>query len=93
MYSESAVDRVRFLFRFLLGGLSHLFPKGTAVVSVEPDKLLLSCIESDQVSLGSLRVNERQANGNDFVRFAGCVWQVAKSNEFVDGLRDARAAP
>ncbi len=89
MYSESAVDRVCFLFRVLLGGLSHLFPKEAAIVSVEPDKLLLSCVESDQVSLGSLRINEQQANCNNFVRFAGCAWQVTKSYEFVDGLRDS----
>lgn len=70
-----------------------MFPKGTAVVSVEPDELLLSCVEGNQVSLGTLRVNERQANGDDFVRFAGCARQVAKSNKFVDRLRDARAVP
>ncbi len=89
MYSESAVDRVRFLFRFLLAGLSHLFPKRTAVVSVKPDELLLSCVESGQVTPGAFRVNERQANGDDFVRFANCTRQVAKSYKFVDGLRDS----
>ncbi len=86
VYSESAVDRVRSLFRILLGRLSQLLPKRAAVVSVEPDKLLLSCIESGQASLGSLRVDERQANGNDFVRFANCTWQVASPDGFVDWL-------
>ena len=84
MYSESAVDRVRFLFRFLLRRLSHLFPKRAAVVPVKPDELLLSCVERDQAAFRPPGVNERQANGNDFVRFAAGTRQVASPNGFVD---------
>lgn len=63
--------------------LSQLFPKRTTVVVVKPDELLLSSVESNQVVLGSLGVNERQADGNDFARIASGVWQVASPNGFV----------
>jgi len=59
VYSESAVDRVRFLFRFLPRGFSHLFPKRAAVVPVEPDELVLSRIERHQLAFWPPCVNER----------------------------------
>ena len=89
MYSEPKVDRVRLVFRFLLGRLSHLFPKGNGRCLGPAGQVVAVVYRRRAGFLGSFRIDERQANGNNFVRFAGCVWQVAKPNELVDGLRDA----
>lgn len=83
MYSESAVDRVRFLFRFLLRSLSYLFPKRAAVGPVKPDELVLPRVKRHQLAFRPPGVNERQADRDYFVRFADCTRQVATSNGFV----------
>ena len=70
MYSESAVDRVRLLLRFLRRSLSHLFPERAAVDAVQPDELLLSRVQGNDLAAGSLGINKWQADCDDLVWLA-----------------------
>lgn len=83
MYSESAVDRVRLLLRFHRHSLSHLLPKRPTVGAVKPDELLLSRIQGNDFAAGELDVNKWQADGDDLVRLANGVGQVANPNGFI----------
>ncbi len=68
MYSVPAVECVRLLFPFLLQSLAYLLPHLAAAIRVEPDQLLLSCVDDVDAAPGTFDVNEGQADGDDFVR-------------------------
>ena len=93
MYSESAVDRVRLLFAFLLQSLSHLLPHLAATVSIEADQLLLSCVDHVDAAPGAFGVNEGQADGDDFVGLTHVTRHVSRANRLVGRQSGARAAP
>ena len=71
VYSESAVDRVRLLFAFLLQSLSHLLPHLAATVRIEPDQLLLSYVDHVDAAPGAFGVNEGQADGKGSLKSEG----------------------
>ncbi len=83
MYSESAVDRVRLLFPFLLQSLSQPFPHRAATVRIQPDELVLTSVESFRAAFRSLGVNERKANGDDLEGLTSVTGHVTESNRFV----------
>ena len=93
MYSESAVDRVRLLFPFLLQSLLHLLPHNATAVRVEPDQLLLSCVDHVDAAPGAFGVNEGQADGDDFVGLTRVTRHVTSANRLVGRQSDTRAAP
>lgn len=93
MYSESAVDRVRLLFPFLLQVLPQSLPHLATSASVEPDKLVFADVEDRGTASRLLGVNERQADGDDFAGLASVTGFVDRSNWFVRRERAACAAP
>lgn len=93
MYSESAVDRVRLLFPFLLQVLPQSLPHLATSASVEPDELVFADVEDCGGASRLLGVNERQANGDDFAGLASVTGFVDRSNRFVRRECAAGAAP
>ena len=81
------------LFLFLLQCLPHLLPHTAAVVRIEPDQLLLSCVDNVDASPGTFDVNEGQADGDDFVGLTRVTRLVRDPNPFVGRQSGARAAP
>ncbi len=93
MYSESAVDRVRLLFPFLLQVLPQSLPHHVTTVWIKPDELVLASVEGFGAAFRSLGVNERQAYGDDFEGLTRVTGHVTDSNRFVRWKGAAGAAP
>ena len=83
MYSESAVDRVRLLFPFLLQVSSQSLPHPAASVPVKPNELVFADVEDRGSASRLLGVNERQADSDDFAGLASVTGLVDRSNWLV----------
>ena len=64
----------------------HLLPHRAATVGIEPDQLLLSCVDDVDASSGTFDVDKGQADGDHFVRMTRVTRHILRPNRLVGRL-------